>query len=183
MSIQTINLGSSPNDGTGDSLREAFIKTESNFTELYSREYNPSIMHTTGITQYLDSDNEWRYFYFIVFDGMFKQANAPTQANRFYQQYHVSNNSIISNLNLIITADSNAEVGIVKNTQANSSTSKPNTVTYDWTETLTSTGTYTLYNLKPNISLIPVDNFSIALRSTESTALGNCWFAFQITFT
>lgn len=33
---QIINLGSSPNDGTGDTLRTAFGKTNSNFTELYA---------------------------------------------------------------------------------------------------------------------------------------------------
>jgi hypothetical protein len=36
MAQQHINIGSSPNDGTGDPLREAFEKTEDNFTELYA---------------------------------------------------------------------------------------------------------------------------------------------------
>lgn len=183
MSIQTINLGSSPNDGTGDPLREAFIKTESNFTELYSRGYSTSIMHTTGFTRFSNNDNEWRYFYFIIYDSTFDTADSPTSFNRVQKQYYTFNSSIISNLNLIIAADSNAEVGIVKNTQPNDSTSAASTVTYDWTETLTSTGTHTLYNLKPNISLLSLDNFSIALKSTESTALSDCWFAFQLTFT
>ena len=35
MAIQTINIGTSANDGTGDNLRNAFIKTEDNFNELY----------------------------------------------------------------------------------------------------------------------------------------------------
>lgn len=35
MSQQTINVGSTPNDGTGDPLRTAFGKANSNFTELY----------------------------------------------------------------------------------------------------------------------------------------------------
>jgi hypothetical protein len=35
MAKQTINIGTSANDGTGDPLREAFSKTNSNFTELY----------------------------------------------------------------------------------------------------------------------------------------------------
>jgi hypothetical protein len=34
MSIETINVGSSPNDGTGDSLRTAFITTNNNFSYL-----------------------------------------------------------------------------------------------------------------------------------------------------
>jgi len=36
MSQQHINYGSSPNDGTGDTLRVSQIKAESNFTELYN---------------------------------------------------------------------------------------------------------------------------------------------------
>lgn len=36
MAQQTINVGTSPNDGTGDPLRVAFQKINANFTELYS---------------------------------------------------------------------------------------------------------------------------------------------------
>ena len=36
MAKQTINIGTSPNDGTGDPLRNAFNKANENFTELYS---------------------------------------------------------------------------------------------------------------------------------------------------
>ena len=35
MAKQTINIGSSANDGTGDPLRTAFDKINDNFTELY----------------------------------------------------------------------------------------------------------------------------------------------------
>lgn len=35
MTKQVINIGTSPNDGTGDGLRTAFGKVNSNFTELY----------------------------------------------------------------------------------------------------------------------------------------------------
>ena len=36
MAKQTINIGSSPNDGTGDPLRDAMDKTNDNVTELYN---------------------------------------------------------------------------------------------------------------------------------------------------
>lgn len=36
MAQQTINIGTSPNDGTGDPLRNAFNKANLNFTELYA---------------------------------------------------------------------------------------------------------------------------------------------------
>lgn len=37
MAKTIINVGASPGDGTGDSLRDAFIKTNDNFDELYSK--------------------------------------------------------------------------------------------------------------------------------------------------
>lgn len=36
MAQQTIGVGSSPNDGTGDPLRTAFVKVNANFTEVYA---------------------------------------------------------------------------------------------------------------------------------------------------
>lgn len=36
MAQQTINVGASANDGTGDTIRDAFTKSNSNFTELYN---------------------------------------------------------------------------------------------------------------------------------------------------
>lgn len=35
MAQQTIDIGTTPNDGTGDTLRDAFDKTNGNFDELY----------------------------------------------------------------------------------------------------------------------------------------------------
>jgi hypothetical protein len=37
MSQQIINVGTVPNDGLGDPIRDAFIKCNDNFGELYSR--------------------------------------------------------------------------------------------------------------------------------------------------
>ncbi len=36
MAKQTINVGTLPNDGTGDTIRASFVKTNENFTELYT---------------------------------------------------------------------------------------------------------------------------------------------------
>jgi hypothetical protein len=36
MAQQTINIGLTPNDGSGDSLRVAYTKANANFTELYA---------------------------------------------------------------------------------------------------------------------------------------------------
>jgi hypothetical protein len=47
MAKQVINTGTVPDDGTGDTLRNAFVKTNSNFDELYSNWANNSL---TGIS-------------------------------------------------------------------------------------------------------------------------------------
>ena len=36
MAQQILNVGTTANDGTGDTLREAMIKTNENFNELYA---------------------------------------------------------------------------------------------------------------------------------------------------
>ena len=38
MAIQTVNIGTIANDGTGDALREAFVKVNNNFAELDARD-------------------------------------------------------------------------------------------------------------------------------------------------
>lgn len=51
MAKQTINIGSTANDGTGDPLRDAFDKVNDNFTELYSDDTGDvdSIIGGTGL--------------------------------------------------------------------------------------------------------------------------------------
>jgi len=49
MSKQLINIGSSPNDGTGDNLRESFIKINSNFNDVYSFTGYTGTSGTSGI--------------------------------------------------------------------------------------------------------------------------------------
>jgi hypothetical protein len=43
MSQQTIAVGAAANDGTGDTLRDAFIKANANFTDLYTRRSLPYV--------------------------------------------------------------------------------------------------------------------------------------------
>ena len=48
MAQLTINTGTNANDGTGDSLRDAMIKTNTNFTELYSSPLGASAVTIAG---------------------------------------------------------------------------------------------------------------------------------------
>lgn len=47
MAKQTINVGTTANDGTGDTLRASFIKVNDNFTEVYNS-LNPSVVALTA---------------------------------------------------------------------------------------------------------------------------------------
>jgi len=58
MAKQTIGVGSAPNDNTGDFIRDAFIKVNANFDELYSDDAADvnSVNGATGVVV-LDSDD------------------------------------------------------------------------------------------------------------------------------
>ena len=58
MAKQTINIGTTANDGTGDPLRTAFDKVNDNFTELYNDDAGDvdSVNGQTGVVV-LDSDD------------------------------------------------------------------------------------------------------------------------------
>ena len=61
MAQQIINVGTNPNDGTGDTLRGAFVKTDNNFTDLYTNKQNTLIsgtnIKTVNSTSLLGSGN------------------------------------------------------------------------------------------------------------------------------
>jgi hypothetical protein len=48
MAKQTINVGTAPNDGTGDTLRDSFVKTNDNFTDVYTNKQD-TLVSTTNI--------------------------------------------------------------------------------------------------------------------------------------
>lgn len=73
MAQQVINVGTAPNDGTGDPLRTAYQKCNSNFGELYSR-YQTTVptssVGTVGDTAGMyASDSTHFYYCFQDYDG------------------------------------------------------------------------------------------------------------------
>lgn len=70
MAQQIINIGTSPNDGTGDPLRTCFSKTNNNFNELYSR-YQETVpvssVGTIGDTAGMYTADA-NYFYYCIAD-------------------------------------------------------------------------------------------------------------------
>jgi len=73
MAQQIINVGASPDDGTGDPIRTAYQKCNNNFGELYSR-YQTSVptdvFGSVGDTAGMyATDANWFYYCFADYDG------------------------------------------------------------------------------------------------------------------
>ena len=73
MALQVIDVGTSPNDGQGDPIRTAFIKSNDNFAEIYSRaQTSPpatligSAGDQAGMYAY---DSTYFYYCFADYDG------------------------------------------------------------------------------------------------------------------
>ena len=73
MALEVINVGAVPNDGTGDPIRTAYIKCNSNFAEIYSRaQTNPpaTLVGTAGDQAGMYAyDSSYFYWCFQDFDG------------------------------------------------------------------------------------------------------------------
>ena len=88
MAREIINVGAAPNDGQGNPIRTAFIKTNNNFGELYSRSQpvppvalTGSVGDAAGMTAY---DAEYYYYCFANYDGssdIWNQVPNAAQAN------------------------------------------------------------------------------------------------------
>ena len=95
MAKQTINIGTTANDGTGDPLRTAFDKVNDNFTELYSDDAGDvdSVNGQTGVVV-LDSDD--------ISEG---------STNEYYTEAKVSaNTSVVANTAKVTNATHTGEV-------------------------------------------------------------------------
>ena len=75
MTEQFINVGISGNDGTGDKLRPAFIKVQSNFNELYNDNANSVNAILTLSNNIIYVENEANAAY-ITANAAYGQANA-----------------------------------------------------------------------------------------------------------
>jgi hypothetical protein len=67
MAVQVINIGNVANDGTGDDLREAFIKVNANFEELDLRDDEQTTVSNLG------AEGEGLYYNKVNYDLQFKK--------------------------------------------------------------------------------------------------------------
>ena len=74
MALQLINVGSAPNDGTGDPIRTAYTKCNNNFTELYNRAQAIPPVLATGTAGDVEGMYAYdaSYFYYCIqdYDGI-----------------------------------------------------------------------------------------------------------------
>ena len=140
MAQQVINVGSAPNDGTGDPLRTAYIKTNNNFGELYSRaQTNPpaSLTGSAGdVAGMYAYDENYFYYCFANFDGSSQIWNQVAQIGNVSVTEIASGNSSVqfSNIsgNVLFSVNGTANSMVV--------TSNSATVTGNFTTTNTITG-------------------------------------------
>jgi hypothetical protein len=73
MAREIINVGSAPNDGTGDPIRTAYIKCNDNFNELYTRYRALPPTDPTGspgdFAGMYATDETYFYYCFLDYDG------------------------------------------------------------------------------------------------------------------
>jgi hypothetical protein len=83
MAQEIINVGAAANDGTGDPLRTAYIKTNTNFTELYARaQVDPpgSLFGQSGdVAGMYAYDSNYFYYCYQDFDGSSQIWNQVSQ--------------------------------------------------------------------------------------------------------
>lgn len=104
MANSVINIGQLANDGTGDDLREAFIKVNNNFTELYAR----SPESTTAINLVADD---------ATTEGLFAQKSSQELQ---FKSLKAGPNVSLSTSNNQITITSSGIVSILFTTDAGS---------------------------------------------------------------
>jgi hypothetical protein len=99
MTVQLINIGNVANDGTGDDLREAFIKVNQNFEEIDLRDDEQTTVSNLGDT------GEGVFAQKLVYDLQFKKllAGANVTLTSDLEKIMIAADSGVSDLT--ITAD------------------------------------------------------------------------------
>ena len=117
MAKQNINVGTTPNDGTGDGLRTAFIKVNDNFTELYNTQFSgsyddllnkPSLSAVATSGSYNDLTNKPNLFS-GSYDDLTNKPTIPSldgYATESYVTTAISGKANISSLATVATSGS-----------------------------------------------------------------------------
>ena len=101
MAVQLINIGNVANDGTGDDLREAFIKANANFEELDLRDDEQTTVSNLG------SSGEGLFTQKLVYDLQFKKivASAGVSLTSTSDNITIANTNIYSFTQTAVASD------------------------------------------------------------------------------
>jgi hypothetical protein len=127
MAQQIINVGATPNDGAGDPIRTAFIKSNNNFSQLYSRaQVSPPTSLTgeigdeAGMYAY---DSSYFYYCFADYDGSsIIWAQVTQVGNISTNQINSGNSSVVisgSGGNVVMDVNGVANAAVFTATTAN----------------------------------------------------------------
>ena len=135
MTLQTINIGVAPNDGTGDPLRTAFDKTNQNFVELYS-----NMLGVNTDAQYTWSNTQ-------TFNGEVSIANNLTVSGNLTTDVIIANGSL-GTAGQVLTTNS---TGVYWSTVSGGGGGSVNVdAQYTWTNTQTFQNTITVAAISSN---------------------------------
>ena len=156
MAKQTINIGTTANDGTGDPIRSAFDKSNDNFTELYSKpdlSLAANILtltkadgttDTVDLSTYLDEDSR------SIASGTIDGAGIVTFTRDDATTFTLDLSSLLDDTNLVTSV--NTQVGAV--VLDSDDIAEGSTNLYDQTVSITdsygidSSGTYPSFTLE-----------------------------------
>ena len=130
MAIQTINLGTYANDGTGDDLRTAFEKVKANFIELYSTVFGANVGENPPISGVEEGELWWSTVegkLYIYYGTAWIEAT-PVPAQIFYD---ISATSTSGGANIHLNASTNDtdDVKIASGTNITVTRTDANTIT------------------------------------------------------
>jgi hypothetical protein len=112
---QTINVGSTPNDGTGDQLRSAMIKIQNNFSELYGNLFTNGFSSNIAVGNTPSSTNK-----LLIYSVLSNTSGSDTTAGQFISipiaNSAVSTTTDYRGLRVLVASNSQYKNATVSNT-------------------------------------------------------------------
>jgi hypothetical protein len=166
MDIQNINTGSEANDRTGDPIRNAFIKINHNFTELYPIPLPPTHQFFSYYTRFnFPTGNAYGYQSYMINDRNDQSpATDKWEINRNVR--YVNKNSTITKIARYQSSNVNADFAIVINPIIGTLVSN---TTWDYETEVISIGPSTKTLIEPNLTVNKGDTIGIATKTTNLT--------------
>lgn len=185
MARQNIDTGSIPNNRKGDPLRNAFIKINSNFTEIYPNPLPPTFQQSLFSYMFFNFTPSTSYGYqpYRLYDDDDGSPGSETwdvevRRNLFY----VEKTGILKKIIVSYSGNVNANFAIVTNPTIGSLVAN---TTWDFETVITTNGGSSSYLVEPNLSISEDSLIGIAIKTTTLTTtrigLSTIWGSVEFT--